>query len=193
MSGYTIGGGASDGNTLFPLSHWGLVAATGDPHDFNANSPYDNGLIFYSRMWIPKGTAITNLWLAVSTAAATHDASTPNKIGLWDDDGVFVDATANDPTMFSTAGWGGGPLAGGPIAGQGVGRWVYLGALTRGWTTAPGGAYPSSAADRAFHNLGPGTTKRRAFFTVSNLTLPASINPASSGTASGFIPLYAAS
>jgi len=187
------GGGAADGNSVFPLSHWGFLAATGNPEDFMSKSTYTNGTVFYSRMWIPSGVAITNLWVAVTDAGVHDGATTPNQLSVYDDAGTLLLSTANDNTLWTTVGWRGGALVGGPIASQGTGRFVYVSAIPRGMNTPAAIAYNTTPNDYAFQWIGPGQTKRRTFYS-GGLTAPAAtVNPASTGTPTGYTPLFAVS
>jgi hypothetical protein len=190
--GVTVSGGGSSSasGSVFPLAHYGLTAASGDPIDFYAQSQLGNGNPFYTRVWIPANTSITNLYCAVATAG-THDGATPgNRLALYDDSGNLVDQTNSDNTLWTSTGWRGGALSAGPIAGQGAGRWVYAGLIALGMTVSPAIAYPSSPADFAYQFTGPGLTKRRTFYAFSG-SFPASVNPntGGTGTSTGYTPL----
>jgi len=185
------GSGSSNASgATFPLAHFGLLAASGDPIDFYAQSQLSNGNPFYTRVWIPANTVITNLYCGVATAG-THDGATPgNRLALYDDSGNLVDQTNSDNTLWTSTGWRGGALSAGPVAAQSVGRWVYAGVITAGMTVAPAIAYPSSPADFAYQFTGPGLTKRRTFYAFS-ASFPATINPntGGTGTSTGYTPL----
>lgn len=189
------GGGVADGSATFPLAHWGLLAANGDPIDNMSPSTLAAGQAWFTRMWIPAGVAITNLYVAVTTAAATHDGTTTgNLLGVYDDSGTRVAITAESPTMWSGGnGWRGAALVGGAIAAQGAGRWVYCAAIARGFTSQPAIAYPASPSDLPHQWIGPGQTKRRTFYLAGQTTLPTTMNPASTGTPTGYTPLFGVS
>lgn len=174
-----------------PLAHYGLLAASGDPLAFLANSAVTNGQVFLVRTWIPAGTTITNLWIAVR-GGGTHDTETdPNMLGLYDDTGTQIDTTADDNTLFASAGWRGGALAGGPIAAQPTGRWVYIGHIGRGWSAATI-AFPNGVDDNqaAWFARGPGGGNRRAMYQTGQTALPSSFDPTDHGNPTTFMPLY---
>lgn len=187
------GGGSSSGSgATFPLSHYGLLAASGDPIDFYAQSSLNNNNPFYTRIWVPANTVITNLWCAC-TLAGTHDGATAgNRLGIYDDSGNLLDQTASDNTLWTVAGWRGGALGAGPIAAQSNGRWVYGSIVAVGMTASPAIAYPTGPADFPFQYTGPGLTKRRTFYGNTS-TFPATINPntGGTGTSTGYTPLIA--
>lgn len=185
------GGGSADGNAVFPLSHWGLVAASDDPLNFYGKSQV-NGQVWHTRIWVPANTPITGLYAAV-TDAGTHDGTTNgNGLALYSDAGALIDQVPFSNTLWSSNGWRGGNLSAGQIAGQASGRWVYVASMFRGYGTLnPSIAFPSSAADTPFQYTGPGTTKRRTFYTGATGTFPSTIDPTSTGSATGYTPLFA--
>lgn len=186
----TDGGGAESLGGFNVLAHYNLKAVNGDPLLFTSSSPLSDGLAFYTRLWIPADTAITNLYAALVSAGSGHNGtSANNRIAIYEDDGTLAGQTADDPTVWTTVGWRGGAVVGGPIAAQGVGRFVYIGQLARGYDVYPGMALPGSPNDHVHKYTGPGTTKRRTFYAGGNTTFPATINPASTGTATGYMPL----
>lgn len=186
------GGSSSGGGPTFPLAHYGLLAASGDPMDFYVQSSWGNGNPFYTRVWVPANTMITNLWAGICVAG-THDGATAgNRLALYDDAGNLIDQTASDNTLWTATGWRGGALGAGPVAAQGAGRFVYLGGVAVGMTVSPALAYVTGAADFAFQYTGPGLTKRRTFYAFS-ATFPATINPntGGTGTSTGYTPCFA--
>lgn len=186
------GGGAADGNSIFPLSHWGLLTATGSPEDYMAQGGLPNGTLFITRMWVPAGVALTNLYVAVPIAGSGHDGtSAENRLALYNDSGVLVAQTPDLASMWSTVGWRGGALSGGPIAAQGAGRFVYVACLSRGWTSPPSVAYNSSPNDFAFQWVGPGQTHRRTQY-LGAAAMPASFTPGTTGTPTGYNVLFGA-
>jgi len=195
VNGSPVGGGGDD--SVYPLAGYGLLAAAGDPIGWMAVSSYGNNTLFYTRVWIPAGVAITSLWVAVRDAGTWDGATGPNGIGLFTDAGVYVDDTAaggTDGTMWTAAGWRGGALAA-PVAAQGSGRFVYLAPLARGQTASPNIPYPSSCTDSQtpWFDSGIGVTKRRCTFQGGQTTFPASFDPTSTGTATTFLPLVGVS
>jgi hypothetical protein len=182
----------TDRPTTFPLDHYGLIAASGDPADFSDKSSYTSGTVFYTRIWIPAGKPITGLWVGVTDAGVHDGSTTPNYLGLYDDNGVPIDQTANNSALWTAVGWRGGALAAGVIPAQPVGRYVYMGGLARGMSTPPSVGYITSADDFAFQWLGiaGATTKRRNFYAAGQTNLTAAINPVSTGTPTGYIPMF---
>lgn len=180
---------------VFPLAGYGLTGCSGDPLGFMANSSMANNQVFLARVWIPAGTPISRLWAAVRLAGGHDGVTGPNQLGLYTDAGVLVDTIANDPTLWTVAGWRGGLLAGGTVAAQGAGRFVYVGLLARGMT---GGSwpYPTGADDNQvpwFAVPASGTANRRGLYLTGQTSMPASFNPVAGGTATTFMPLVGVS
>lgn len=178
---------------VFPLSGYGLAAASGDPLNFLANGAVSSGQVALARTWIPANTAITNLWLAVRTGGTYETSAVPNRLALYTDAGVQVTATADDDTLWTTPGWRGGAVAA-PVAGQAAGRFVYIGAIWGGFTgvAVP---FPTGVDDShtPWFSVGVGETHRRAMYATGQSALPASFDPASFGTATTFFPLVGVS
>jgi hypothetical protein len=186
-------GGSSQDTPAYPASGYGLKSISVDPMSVQSNSAISSGTIWASRLWIPAGVAITNLWAAVRTGG-THDGSTtPNRLGLYDDTGAQVALTADDSTLWTAAGWRGGALAGGPVAAQGAGRFVYVLWIVRGMT---GLAMPfpvnANDANGPYASQGVGGGNRRTMY-ATGTSLPASFAPASYGTATGYVSLVGVS
>lgn len=180
------GTGSAEIDATFPVSHWGLVAASDNPIAFY-NPSQVSAQDWYTRVWIPAGKAVTGLYLAIATAGVHDGVTTGNGLALYDDSGALVDTIAYADSLWATAGWRGGNLLGGAIAAQAAGRWVYLGAKVRGYAAnAPAFAYATGANDRSYHYTGPATTKRRTFYQAAAATFPATIDPAATGTATGY-------
>jgi hypothetical protein len=185
------GGGASGQDNIFPLSAYGLVAASGDPNEFQDVSGISANTIFAARCWVPAGVAINKLCAAVHTGGTYSTSSTPNQIALYDDTGAQVAITADDNTLWATAGWAARSVA--TIAAQGAGRWVYIAYIVGGYTGVVM-QFPPKAADANGPWIGQNVNNsgnRRAFYLVGS-SLPASFNPATAGTNTGFIPLVGA-
>lgn len=185
------GGGASGQDNVFPLSAYGLVAASGDPNEFQNTSGVSGNTVFMARLWIPAGAAISKLAAAVRGAGTYSASATPNQIALYDDTGTQVAITADDNTLWATAGWAARTIT--TVASQGTGRFVYIGYIVGGYSgvSMP---FPMGASDLNASWLGQNvnnTGNRRAFY-LSASSLPASFNPASAGTNTGFIPLVGA-
>ncbi|GHH67608.1 hypothetical protein GCM10017673_14890 [Streptosporangium violaceochromogenes] len=191
------GGGGSGGGPVYPLSAYGLLAASGNPENFLFGSGASNNTIFASRLEIRAGVTITSLWAAVRAGGTYSASSNPNQLGVYDDNGTQLGVTADDPTLWTAAGWRGGLLVGGPIAAQGADRMVYI-LLIFGGMTGVVMPYPSSAndANTAWFcgGIGIGITKRRAMYAgAGGGGLPASFNPASYGTPTTYLSLVGVS
>lgn len=178
---------------VFPLSGYGLRAASGDPLQWMAVAGLSNNTLFLARTWIPAGTPITNLWCAVRDAGV-HDGSTAgNRLGLYTDAGTLVDQTPDDPTLWTSNGWRGGALVGGAVAPQGAGRFVYISPLARGMTTPANIPFPSGATDSQIAWFGTGLQTHRRAIILSASSFPASFDPASAGSSTTFVPMVGVS
>ncbi|MFF4412120.1 hypothetical protein ACFYY8_06275 [Streptosporangium sp. NPDC001559] len=186
------GGGGSGGGPVYPLSAYGLLAASGDPETFMLGSGASANTILGSRMEIPAGVTITRLWAAVRAGGTYAASAVPNRLGLYTDEGVLVDATADDSTLWTAAGWRGGALVGGPIAAQSTPRMAYVLLIFGGMTNVVM-PYPASANDAqsSWFCRGPSASgPRRAFYTgAGGGDLPSSFNPASYGTETTYLSL----
>jgi hypothetical protein len=185
------GGGSSGQDNIFPLSGYGLLVASGDPNEFQDVSGISGNTIFAARCWVPAGVAINKLCVAVHTGGTYATSATPNQIALYDDTGTQVAITADDNTLWATAGWAVRTVT--TIASQGTGRWVYIAYIVGGYTGLVM-QFPPKAADANGVWIGQNinnTGNRRAFY-LSGSALPASFNPATAGTNTGFIPLVGA-
>lgn len=190
MVSYQQGSGAP-----YPLSAYGLLAASGDPIGFQASGAI-NGERWFNRLYVPAGTKITNVWVAIRTAGTWDTVNTGNQIGIATDAGVFVDALAEDPTLWSTAGWRGGPLPLGPIAAQSSARYVYLVWTIFGFGGGnPVVALPPSSADATSGYTATGLSgfdHRRSMYDTTK-TMTGSFNPTTVGTATGSLTLVGVS
>jgi len=174
----------------FPLAHYGLVAATGDPNEFQKPGGVSSNDRYIARMFVPAGVAFSKLWIAVTTAGTWDTTSGPNQIVLYDDTGAQLTTTTDTGTMWATSGWRGGALGANQTA-QASDRFVYVLAIIRG-VTGCSIAFPVSGTDNGpWFAVGPGQTKRRGIYTAGS-TVPASFDPTSFGAASSFIPLIGA-
>lgn len=193
-SGGSSGGGGISGiqaaqyslHGWLDYSHFAMSSMTGDPAGFG-NVSTVNAQDWYTRLWVPAGLTVSGIYLAI-TSAGTWDAATDgNRLALFDGAGAFVDQIPIDNTYWQTAGWRGAALSGGTIAAQTSGRFVYAAAKIRGYAGAPPGfAFANFATDRAYQYTGPTTTARRTFFTAAGATFPASVDPTSTGSVTGF-------
>jgi hypothetical protein len=186
------GGGSSTPGGVFPLAGYGLLTASDNPALFQNISTLASGTIFGARCWVPAGDALNNLAVAIRTGGTYSTSSVPNRLGLYDDTGALVQATTDDSTLWTTAGWASRPIT--TVPAQGAGRWVYILYLCGGFTgvSVPYalGANDLNAPWLAFGISNSGN--RRAFYLNGQSALPASFNPATVGTATGYIPLVGA-
>ncbi|MDP9870326.1 MULTISPECIES: hypothetical protein [Streptosporangium] len=186
--------GGSGGGPVFPLSGYGLLAASADPMEYMGNSGVLNNTLMGARVWIPAGVVITKLWAAVRNGGTYATSATPNVLGLYTDAGALVSSLPNDPTLWTAAGWRGGALPA-PIAAEAGGRFVYIIALAGGMTglTIP---YPAAANDANgvwFAIPATGPAHRRGFYQSGQAALPASFDPTAIGVPSPFMPLVGVS
>lgn len=188
-------GGSSTAAATFPLSGYGLLAASLDPSDALSMNNIATNEAFFARVAVPANTPITSLWCAVGTAGNYDGLTTGSTIGLYTDAGVLVDKIVTSDSLWTATGWVGGALSLGPVAKQSTARFVYVAPLVRGATvTAPVIPFDSSANDTSgnltWYNGPPtGVTNRRTFYQSGLSALPASFNPASAGTPTTFTPL----
>jgi hypothetical protein len=77
-------------DATYPLSGYGLLAASGDPLNFLATANTVTNNLWYARVWIPGGVVITNLWAGCTTAGTWDTTSTPNQLALFTDAGVVA-------------------------------------------------------------------------------------------------------
>lgn len=177
---------------IFPISWFGFLGMSGEPHSWLDSSVLGNGTIHFSAVFVPANTVITNVYVAVRTAGTYDGSTTENRIGVWSRAGALVGQMADTPSLWTSAGWAGGALTS-PIAAQATDRFVYFGGLARGMTVSPSIAFPKGVDDNmaAWFSRGPAGGDRRGFYLSGQSALPSSITPSTTGTATTFIPLYA--
>jgi hypothetical protein len=186
-SGVKWANAAGVGSATFPLSGYGLVAASDDPIAFGSVGNVSEGNVWLVRVWVPAGVAFGKIALAVSIGGAHSASSVPNQLGWYDDNGVLQEATPDDSTMWANStSWYVRTLAT-PVAAQGTGRFIYVGFIVGGfsnvspcWNVTNGNMLVSTMV---------GSSRRRAMFTSGQTALPSSFNPSSYGTQTGYIPL----
>lgn len=176
-------------SATFPLSGYGLVAATDNPQVFSRTSIVSPGDVFLTRLFVPPNTAFSQIALAVGIGDSTFDAGdpTPNRLGLYDDNGVLLQATPDDSTMWSTTNsWYVGTLPT-SVAAQASGRFVYVAFIVGGFNAAS--PVWSVSADIDVIAKAVGINRRRTMFVNSQTALPASFDPTAFGTLSNYTPL----
>ncbi|MEV4576027.1 hypothetical protein AB0K16_22555 [Nonomuraea jabiensis] len=179
----------------FPLSGYGLVAASGDPAAFlGANSNIPSGQTYFARVWVRAGVPITNLWVAVRTAGVYTTSAVPNQLAIYDNSGNQTGITANNNNLFTSAGWRGGALIT-PIPAQSTGRFCYIGLIPGGVSAALTVAFHSGTDNNqvAWFNTPVTGGNRRCMWNSGQTALPSSFDPATYGNATTFLPLVGAS
>jgi hypothetical protein len=183
----------SGSGQVFPLEdHYGFIAAVSDPLHFAASSTIGNDDHFLTKVWIPGGKEIAKLWAAVMTGQPWGGVTGGNELTLYDVDGNLIDTTASDETLWTAAGWRGGPLTGGNIPAAVEGRFVYVGIHVRGMSAAPNFGFANQTDSPWFHH-GPGATERRSMVQSGTVNVPASFDPTSYGIGTGYTPHVAVS
>lgn len=181
----------SGGGPVFPLAGYGLLVAADEPALFQNVSGLSSGTIFGARCWVPANTALSHLAAAIRTGGTYSLSAVPNQIAVYDDTGTQLQVTADDSTLWSAAGWTSRAIT--TVAAQASGRWVYILYICGGFTGVQV-PYAVGASDSNAPWLGhsvSGGGNRRAFY-LNAASLPASFNPATEGTDTGFIPLVGA-
>ncbi len=172
----------------YPPSGYGLTALSIDPGICQNASGVSGNTIWGTRLWIPAGVAINNLWAAVHQAGTYATSGTPNMLAAYDDTGNPISgcATPNSNALWTTVGWVGGAV-GTPAGAQAAGRFVYVLAIVGGMTNLYWGFAPgASDANAAYASTGPAGGNRRSFYVAAS-ALPASFNPATYGTSTGYL------
>lgn len=180
-------------DAAFPvLEHYGFVSATGDPMLFGNISTITSGTVWVSRLWIPAGKTLTNLWCLVYSAGVHDGVTAGNKFAVYDNDGAKLGETADTPSFWTAAGWRGGPISGGPIAAQSSNRWIYMAVCAEGLTTPANIPY-RVGNDSDGVQRGPTGGRRRNILQGGSSGVPASFNPDTYGSGSGYCPMLAIS
>lgn len=181
-------GGTATPNGVYPISAYGFSTASDNISVFKTTSALAN--TFYARIFVPKGNAITTAGTIIPTAG-TVGAGGLNGFAVYSDAGVLLGSTTTDDALWGTVGWRTKALSA-PVAASSVDRFVIAGITVNGFTVSPNSVYaevgPSSGAGMSGGN---GVTNRRSFFSGSLAAWPATINPATEGTATSFLPLIA--
>lgn len=180
------------GGPVFPLSGYGLLTASDDPALFQNASSLTNGTVFGARCWVPANTALSSLAAAVRTGGTYSATAVPNQLAIFDDTGTRVQITADDNTLWTTAGWASRAIT--TVPAQGTGRFVYILYILGGFAgvSAP---YAVGANDGNAPWLSLGVSNagnKRAFYLNGQSVMPTSFNPTAVGTTTGFLPLVGA-
>jgi hypothetical protein len=184
---------ASGMDQIFPMNQgYGLLTVSDNPLFFQNSSSLASGTVFGARCWVPANTALSHLAVAIRIGGTYSSSAVPNQLGIYDDSGTQLQVSPNDNTLWTTAGWYSGAIT--TVAAQGSGRFVYILYIIGGFSgvTVP---YALGANDTNAPYMGLGVTNagnRRAFYLNGQSALPASFNPTSVGTNTGFVPLVGA-
>lgn len=170
---------------VYPLSGYGFFTISAQPEAFDSSAgDGGGGYIRIVRMWVPANKVINGLCIHVFQAG-TYGGSGWNGGGIYDDSGNLVQSTADIPTLWDTTGWRDANLTS-AIPAQSSGRFVYAAVLSNGYT---GLQFLFAVTSTPTPLIGGhGVTNRRNMFESGNSTLPASFNPATYGTAGGYLP-----
>lgn len=170
----------------------GFVTWTGDPLNWTTRSTMGDGDVAMIELPVPAGQTLSRAWVAVSSAGTYGTTGKPNQFKLYDSSGALLASSADDPTLFTTAGWRSLVLDS-VIAAGSVPRSVYLGVIVGGQSGLQL-FYPTAAslvgspADGNVLNGGP-AVRRRGFYLSGQSALPTSFDPASAGTVTAYMPL----
>jgi hypothetical protein len=170
----------------------GFVTWTGDPLNWTTRSAMGDGDVAVIELPVPAGQTLSRAWVAVSSAGVYGATGKPNQFKLYDSAGALLASSADDPTLFTTAGWRSLVLDSTIVAGSAP-RSVYLGMIVGGQSSLQL-FYPTAAslvgspADGNVLNGGP-AVRRRGFYLSGQSALPASFDPTSAGTVTAYMPL----
>ena len=109
----------------------GFVTWTGDPLNWTTRSAMGDGDVAVIELPVPAGQTLSRAWVAVSSAGTYGTTGKPNQFKLYDSSGALLASSADDPTLFTTAGWRSLVLDSTIVAGS-VPRSVYLGMIVGG-------------------------------------------------------------
>lgn len=172
---------------IYPLSAYGLFTASGQIEAFTSNSTA--GGVFFARVYVPAGNAITGA-ASIVRNAGTLGGGGENGFAVYEDDGTFDVSSVSDNNLWATPGWIFKTFPT-PVAASNVDRFVWVGIMTTGYSSPPyilynvqGGGITGTTGGG--FNL-PG--HRRAFYSSSVSSWPASFNPATYGNdPTGYVP-----
>jgi hypothetical protein len=184
---------ASGMDQIFPVNQgYGLLTVSDNPLLFQNSSTLSNGTVFGARCWVPANTALSHLTTAIRVGGTYSSSAVPNQLGIYDDTGAQLQLSPNDNALWTTVGWYSGAIT--TVAAQGSGRFVYILYIIGGFSgvTVP---YAIGANDTNAPFMALGVTNggnKRAFYLNGQSALPASFNPTTVGTTTGFVPLVGA-
>lgn len=182
----TVTGGS--GGPLIPEpGYYGLQSYTGDPMFVQNPQGWSSNTVAYAAVPVVAGQVITNLWVAVAVAGTWDSSTTGNQLGLYSFAGVQLGATAETPSLWTSAGWRGAAMAGAFTYTVPSSGYLYIAGIPRGITNLQL-AFPAAPNDShaPFVSLGPSQTKARAGYAIA-AALPANFDPTAYGTKSGYM------
>lgn len=173
-------GPAGVAGEVYPLSAYGLVAASLNPEAATAQSGIGNWVV---RIWVPAGATITKIGTYISTSGASGTGN--NSFAIYDDAGNFITSTVIDADMWTVAGWKFKTLPA-PIAPEVAGRFIRVAVSIDG--TAAYMLYSTHGGLTTMFN-GGNVSHRRAWSGPSRTAgWPSTINIASEGTEYSYLP-----
>lgn len=166
---------------VYPIDQSGLVAVTIPIECITTATAVSINTIEITRIYVAAGKVITGAAVNIATVGATPGAANDSGFCLYSDDGLTqVAKTANDYTIFTTAGWRSKAFPS-PVAAQTTGKFYRL-AMLHTCVTVPKFGTGSSAASSTWNFIVPSGTHRRQVFATSTLTFPATFTPSTFGT-----------
>jgi hypothetical protein len=173
----------------FPLSGYGLVAASDNPAIFNGTGSIGTGYVWLTRVWVPPYTSFSKIAMAIGGSGTYSASAVPNRLAWYNDSGVLQDQTPDDSTMWATNGvWYVGNLSS-TVPAQSTGRFIYVGNIVGGYSSVSH-LYMSGAGHDVLAMPVAAPFKRRAMYINGQTAMPASFDPTSYGTATGYVALY---
>lgn len=173
----------------YPPAAYGCFALSYAP-EASAYSSIGSGDFFGTRVWVPAGQTISKVAAPIEVAGTYDSTGTPNQFVMYEDDGQTRYLTSVDNTLWGATGWRVGMFSS-PIAAQASGRFVWVFLMIRGYSSV-GVMFPASPYNITFAvngGIGALSGQRRGIYQGSVVTPPATINPLTYGSASGFMPL----
>lgn len=165
----------------YPIDQSGFVAVTMPIECISVAQSVTINTIEIARIYVPANKAITGAAINVATAGATPGSTNASGFALYADDGSSQLAiTANDYTLFTTAGWR-SKAFNSPVAAQSVGRFLRV-AFIHTCVTVPKFGASASTASGTWNFIVPSGTHRRQIFASSTLTFPASFTASTFGS-----------
>jgi hypothetical protein len=171
----------------FPLSAYGFVAASGPLEAFTSVSTFDGKTMFVALAYVPAGVAIARVGTVFKNIGTFSPAQGPQRVAVYEQNGTLAGSSVDDQTLWSVQGWRFGTLAV-PVPAQAAGRLVYAAILTNGYANSNIAYNVTNYSDVVNTGL---TALHRVMFSNAFTDLPASINPATFGTVTNFLPLIA--